>query len=147
VKVTERGVPRAAILLSSVVGFLCVIAAAVSPDTVFLFLLNSSGAIILFVYLLIAISQIVLRRRSGSAGLKVKMWLFPGLSIVTVVGILAVLAQMALDPEIRPQLVLSLVAWAVVLVLYVVTKARGGSVDPVAEVDEPETAVPAARDA
>ncbi len=140
VKVTSRGVPRAAILLSSVVGFLCVIAAAVSPDTVFLFLLNSSGAIILFVYLLIAISQIVLRRRSGSAGLPVKMWLFPGLSIVTVVGILAVLAQMALDPEIRPQLVLSLVAWAVVLVLYVVTKARGGSVDPVATSDAEEAA-------
>ena len=46
---TKRGVPAVAILASSVVGFLCVIAAAVSPDTVFAFLLNSSGAIILFV--------------------------------------------------------------------------------------------------
>lgn len=55
-RVSPRGVPRAAILFSSVVGFLCVIAAAISPDTVFLFLLNSSGAAILFVYLLIAIS-------------------------------------------------------------------------------------------
>ena len=53
-----------AILASTVVGFLCVIAAYVSPDTVFLFLLNSSGAVILFVYLLIAISQLVLRRRT-----------------------------------------------------------------------------------
>ncbi|WXZ51367.1 hypothetical protein WDV94_01870 [Clavibacter tessellarius] len=125
------------------------IAAAVSPDTVFLFLLNSSGAIILFVYLLIAISQIVLRRRNGSSGLVVRMWLFPGLSILTVVGIVAVLAQMALDPEIRPQLVLSLVAWVVVLGLYAVTKARGGSVDPVAapETDEAEAAVPVAREA
>ena len=40
------------------------IAAYVSPDTVFTFLLNSSGAVILFVYLLIAISQFVLRRRT-----------------------------------------------------------------------------------
>ena len=62
--VNKRGVPRAAILSSSVVGFLCVIAAAISPDTVFLFLLNSSGAVILFVYLLIAISQMILRRRT-----------------------------------------------------------------------------------
>ena len=54
-----------AILASTVVGFLCVIAAAISPDTVFLFLLNSSGAIILFVYLLIAVSQVVLRRRTS----------------------------------------------------------------------------------
>ena len=67
VNVTKRGVPAVAILASSVVGFLCVIAAAVSPDTVFAFLLNSSGAIILFVYCLIGISQIVLRYRTGSA--------------------------------------------------------------------------------
>src|SRR4029077_18172976 len=64
VAVTRRGVPVNAILASSVVGLLCVIAAAVSPDTIFAFLLNSSGAIILFVYLLIAISQIVLRYRT-----------------------------------------------------------------------------------
>jgi GABA permease len=51
ITVNGRGVPVWAILLSTVVGFLCVIAAYVSPDTVFLFLLNSSGAIILFVYL------------------------------------------------------------------------------------------------
>ena len=81
---TKRGVPAVAILASSVVGFLCVIAAAISPDTVFAFLLNSSGAIILFVYLLIGISQIVLRYRNGSEQLKVKMWLFPVLSILTV---------------------------------------------------------------
>jgi L-asparagine transporter-like permease len=53
----SNGVPRAAILNSTVIGFLCMIVAAVSPDRVFLFLLNSSGAIILFVYLLIAISH------------------------------------------------------------------------------------------
>ena len=43
------------------IGFLCVIAAAVAEKSIFDFLLKSSGAIILFVYLLIAISQIVLR--------------------------------------------------------------------------------------
>src|SRR6476646_5247340 len=58
-RVSKTGVPRTAILVSSVIGFLCVVAAAVSPDTVFLFLLNSSGAVILFIYLLIAISQVV----------------------------------------------------------------------------------------
>jgi GABA permease len=118
VRVTRRGVPATAILASSVVGFLCVIAAAVSPDTIFAFLLNSSGAIILFVYLLIAISQIVLRYRASDAELKVKMWLFPVLSIVTAVAILAILVQMFLDQTLRSQLVLSLLSWAVVLVLY-----------------------------
>jgi GABA permease len=122
VSVTKRGVPAVAILASSVVGFLCVIAAAVSPDTVFAFLLNSSGAIILFVYVLIGISQIVLRRRSGSEHLRVKMWLFPGLSIFTVLGIVAILAQMGIDPDSRSQLVLSLLSWAVVIAFYFANK-------------------------
>ena len=118
VAVTKRGVPAVAILTSSVVGFLCVIAAAVAPDTIFAFLLNSSGAIILFIYCLIGISQIVLRFRNGSESLKVKMWLFPVLSIVTVVGIVAILAQMGIAADSRSQLVLSLLSWAVVIVFY-----------------------------
>ena len=122
VNVTQRGVPAVAILASSVVGFLCVIAAAVSPDTVFAFLLNSSGAIILFVYCLIGISQIVLRCRTGSEGLRVKMWLFPALSILTVVGIVAILAQMGIVEDSRSQLMLSLLSWAVVIVFYFANK-------------------------
>jgi GABA permease len=118
VSVTRRGVPAVAILASSVVGFLCVIAAAVSPDTVFAFLLNSSGAIILFVYCLIGVSQIVLRVRNGSEGLRVKMWLFPVLSVVTVGGIVAILAQMGLREDSRSQLVLSLLSWVVVIAFY-----------------------------
>ena len=86
-----------AILCSSAVGFGCVIMAWVAPDTVFLFLLNSSGAIILFVYWLIALSQIILRRRTPAEKLRVKMWFFPVLSILTLVGITAVLVQMAFD--------------------------------------------------
>ncbi|GAA3576158.1 amino acid permease [Microlunatus spumicola] len=125
-EVTGRGVPRNAILASTVVGFLCVIAAAVSPDTVFLFLLNSSGAVILFVYLLIAISQIILRRRTGSEHLTVKMWLFPALSFVVVAAIVAVLVQMGVNADVRPQLVLSLLAWALVVVLYFVSRRLQG---------------------
>ena len=122
VAVTRRGVPAAAILASSVVGLLCVIAAAVSPDTIFAFLLNSSGAIILFVYLLIAISQIVLRYRTDESKLRVKMWLFPVLSILTAVAILAILVQMGIQEDVRSQLVLSLLSWAVVLVFYFANK-------------------------
>ncbi len=129
IRVTDKGVPRNAILFSTVVGFLCVIAAAVSEKTVFLFLLNSSGAIILFVYLLICVSQVILRRRTDASTLRVKMWLFPGLSLLTIVGIVAVLVQMGLTAETASQLWLSLLAWAVVLAFYLVTRWRGGSVD------------------
>lgn len=125
-RVSRNGVPRVAILASTFIGFLCVIAAAISPDGVFLFLLNSSGAIILFVYLLIAISQIVLRRRTSPDKLLVKMWLFPVLSILVVIAILAVLVQMAVQEDVRIQLVLSLAAWALVVVIYFVTKRVQG---------------------
>jgi GABA permease len=128
-RVSRRGVPMVAILASSVVGFLCVIAAAISPDGVFLFLLNSSGAIILFVYLLIALSQIVLRKRAKEEELTVKMWLFPGLSILTAAAIAAVLVQMAVTPGTQVSLALSCLSWAVVLGLYFAVRKRGGSVD------------------
>jgi GABA permease len=112
----------AAILFSTIVGFLCVIAAAVSPDTVFLFLLNSSGAIILFIYLLIAISQVVLRRRTPKDQLVVKMWLFPVLSIVVILGIAAILTSMLIDPKSRTQILLSTLSVAIVLAIYFATK-------------------------
>jgi GABA permease len=128
ITVNGRGVPVWAILSSTVIGFLSVIAAYVSPDTVFTFLLNSSGAVILFVYLLIAVSQFVLRRRTPDDQLTVKMWFFPVLTIAAAVGIVAILAQMGLKGETRSQLLLSLLSWGVVLLLYAITRWQGGSV-------------------
>src|SRR4051812_6375544 len=140
ITVNRRGVPMWAILSSTVVGFLSVIAAYVSPKTVFLFLLNSSGAVILFVYLLIAISQFVLRRQTPDEQLTVKMWFFPVLTILAALGIVAVLGQMAFNPKTRPQLILSLLSWALVLVLYAITRWRGGSVAPEEQRDTTGTA-------
>ena len=127
--VSRRGVPYLAIVSSSVVGFLSVIMAGVAPNTVFQFLLNSSGAIVLLVYLLIALSQIVLRRKTPPEKLRVKMWLFPGLSILTVAGIAAVLVQMAFDSTARVQFWLSLLSWAVTVALYFVTKRVAARAD------------------
>jgi len=135
ISLSRRGVPMAAILTSTVVGFLCVLAAAISPGTVFLFLLNSSGAVILFVYLLIAVSQLVLRRKASPGQLKVKMWFYPWLTLLTIASILAVLVLMYLDGSTREQLLLSLLAWAVFIGLYLVTKWRGGSIDAPDELD------------
>ena len=127
VEVTKRGVPAAAIMSSSVVGFLCIVAAAFSEKTIFSFLLNSSGAIILFVYLLIVVSQIVLRFRNGSEHLKVKMWGFPVLSILTAVAIVAILLQMGIQSGTRSQLLLSLLSLAAVVVLFFINRVYVGS--------------------
>ncbi|HMS75771.1 amino acid permease [Gordonia sp. (in: high G+C Gram-positive bacteria)] len=139
VEVTKRGVPAAAILSSSVIGFLCVIAAAVAEKSIFDFLLKSSGAIILFVYLLIAISQIVLRRRNGSEQLKVKMWGFPVLSILTALAIVAILVQMGFDSGSRSQLLLSLLSFVVVVILFFINRFYVASrpIAPVIEAEAP----------
>jgi GABA permease len=140
-RVNAKGVPVGAILTSTVVGYACVIAAAVSPDTVFLFLLNSSGAVILFVYILIAVSQLILRQRTPVERVRVKMWFHPFLSVLALVGMLAVLLSMYLDEDVRPQLYLSLLSWAAVLALYFITRWRGGSVDaPTTAPDDDESA-------
>jgi GABA permease len=136
IRVSKTGVPRTAILVSSVVGFLCVIAAAISPETVFLFLLNSSGAVILFIYLLIAISQVVLRKRTSEDKLIVKMWLYPVLSILVILAITAILASMLLDPGSRTQLFLSACSVVIVVIAYFLTK-RFTKRRPVNEGPEP----------
>jgi GABA permease len=95
-----------------------VIMSAVAPGSVFTFLLNSSGAIVLFVYLLIALSQIVLRYKTPPEKLRVKMWFFPVLSILTLLAIVGVLVQMAFNSTVRVQFWLSLLSWAAVVVVY-----------------------------
>ncbi|GAA0248344.1 hypothetical protein GCM10009539_37050 [Cryptosporangium japonicum] len=69
-RLSRQGVPIAAILVSTVIGSLCGVAAYISLDTVFLVLLNSSGAVILF----ICLSQLILRRRTPDDELPVTMW-------------------------------------------------------------------------
>jgi amino acid transporter len=58
VRLNGRGVPARAIVIATSIGFLSVIADVVSPNKVFLFLLNTSGAVALFIYLLICVSQL-----------------------------------------------------------------------------------------
>jgi GABA permease len=142
-RVSNRRVPMWAILSSSVIGFLCVIAAYVSPDQVFLFLLNSSGAIILFVYLLICLSQLRMRRMVPPERLKVKMWFYPVLTVLTAAAIIGVLVSMFARGDTRSQIILSLLAWGVVLVAFAVQRRTIGD----AHLTEPGLAAEAQADA
>jgi GABA permease len=55
------------------------------------------------------------------------MWLFPYLTVLAAVGIIAILVQMFFKSDTRSQLLLSLLSWGIVLALYAVTRWRGGS--------------------
>ncbi|MBL1094989.1 MULTISPECIES: amino acid permease [Streptomyces] len=124
-KVSASGVPRRALLAGTSVGYLSVIAAWVSPDVVFAFLINSYGAIALFVYLAIAVAQLRMRRTLEATEpdrLTLKMWLFPWLSRLTVALLALVILTMAVLPTTRPQFWLSLLTVAVVLTAYEVRR-------------------------
>jgi GABA permease len=126
---TSHGVPAKAILLGTVVGYVAVLIAYFFPDTVFLFLLNSSGAVALFVYLMIAVSELRMRarlEREDPERLRVKMWLYPYLTYLSIACILAVFVLMALNPDLRTQLLLTLLSVGVVLAAYVLRSRFGG---------------------
>ncbi|MET9849501.1 amino acid permease [Streptomyces ossamyceticus] len=119
-RTTSRGVPMTAILASVVFGFVAVIFNYFFPEGVFLFLVNSSGAVALFVWLVICFSQLRMRRiieRETPEKLVVKMWLYPYLTWATIGLILFVLAYMLTDTEHgnREILLLSLLVAAVVV--------------------------------
>ncbi|NKY12930.1 amino acid permease [Streptomyces somaliensis] len=101
------GVPRVAVLTSSAFGFLCVLLSYWRPDDLFMWLLNMIGAIILVVWFFIAVSQLILRRRTEREApekLAVRMWAFPYLTWAALAGIAAVFVLMARDEDTRVQL-------------------------------------------
>ena len=101
------GVPRTAVLASSCFGFLCVLLSYWRPDDVFAWLLNTVGAAILVVWILIAVSQLRLRRRleiEAPEKLVVRMWAYPYLTWVALAGMAAVFVLMAREPDTRVQL-------------------------------------------
>lgn len=118
---SRRGVPWKAILLSTALGYVAVIMNYVSPDRVFYFIINSAGAVALFVYLLIGLSQIRLRdrlERENPELLKIRMWGHPWLACVTLAGTVLVLISMVFVPDAQSQLWLSLISLAVILATY-----------------------------
>lgn len=140
---SRGGVPRRAILAGTVIGYASVVAAFVSPDLVFSFLVNSYGAVALFVYLMIALSQVALRKKleaQDPSALSLKMWLFPWLSYATIGLMGAVIAAMAVLPTTRSQFWLSVVTLVFILIGYEFRRrSRAGA--------EPQGTVPAAEEA
>ncbi len=117
-KLSGNGVPIRAILLGTVFGYGTVIMSYVSPDTIFAFLVNSYGTVAIFVYLLIAVSQLRLRarlEREDPARLRVRMWAYPYLTYLAIAGMLGIVLAMAFIPEQRTPLVFGLISLGLLL--------------------------------
>jgi GABA permease len=124
VKLNARRVPVGSVLIGAVAGFLGIIAATQAPQVVFDFLVSSSGAVIVFVYMTICVAQITLRRRREREGLPtpaVSMWLFPYLSYAAIAGMAAVLIAMAFTPSLQRDFYFSCVTLAVAVGAYLIS--------------------------
>lgn len=125
-EVSSARVPALGILIGGVAGFLAALASIYSPDQVFLYLLQTSGDIILFIYMVIAFGQIRFRRGLDAAGERpaLPMWMFPWLSYAVIAGIVVVLVVMAFTPDQQQQLVASAVSVLIAAVAWLVRKRR-----------------------
>ena len=131
----KRGVPVAAILAGTAFGYAAVVMSYVSPDKVFAFLVNSYGTVAIFVYVLIAVSQLRLRRRlerEMPERLKMRMWGFPYLTRFAIAAMLAIVGAMAFIPDQRAPLVFGIVSVIVLLVAFALRRAAGTRATPAA---------------
>jgi GABA permease len=138
VKTDRRSVPARAVLASTAIGWISVGLAYVAPDSLFLFLVNSCGVVAIFMYVMIAVSELRVRRaieREDPSQLTLRMWFFPYLTYTVIVAYAIVLLAMVFNADQRVQLIASAVSLIFVLIAYTLRK-RFGRVPVDAEVPE-----------
>jgi GABA permease len=128
VQLNSRRVPTRSVWMGTIAGVLGIVAAITSNQTVFAYLVNASGALIVFVYMIIAFSQIRLRREreaTGAPAPALTMWLFPWASYAAIAGMAAVLVAMACTPgDMAQELWSSVVALALAVAAFLAVDAR-----------------------
>ncbi|WP_437880631.1 GABA permease [Pseudomonas sp. LRF_L74] len=136
-RTSSSGVPRGAVIASTLIGMLATIVNYFAPAQVFSFLLASSGSIALLVYLVIAFSQLRMRSilQQRKIKLEFRMWLFPWLTYAVILFIVFALGVMFVMPEHRLE-VTSTFALAVVITLLgmITSKRHARAVPPAARV-------------
>jgi GABA permease len=135
-RVNRRGVPVAATLAGTVVALAAIVMSYVSPATVFAFLVNSYGTVALFVYVLIAFSQLRLRRRLEQVAperLVIRMWFYPWLTYFAIAVMVLNLVAMAFIPDQRVPLVVGVASGLIVVGAYGVRRVIEGGRRVVAE--------------
>ncbi|HTV96345.1 MAG TPA: amino acid permease [Steroidobacteraceae bacterium] len=127
-RLSRSGVPSRAILLGTLFGYAAVVMSYVSPDTVFAFLVNSYGTVAIFVYVLIAVSQLRLRarlEREAPERLRIRMWGYPYLTYLAIAAMLGLVLAMGFIPEQRLPLWFGLASLAILLVVFGLQRLYG----------------------
>ncbi|MBD1551694.1 amino acid permease [Pseudomonas typographi] len=119
-KYGSRGTPTHSIVATVAIAFLLALVNTSAFVDLFTFLANCTGGILILVYIFIAASHVVIRKRNGEGSLAVKMWLFPGLSYVFIALCIALYISQAFIDSLSVQfycttgfLVFVLAGWGV----------------------------------
>jgi GABA permease len=139
-KLSRNGVPIRAILLGTLFGYGAVVMSYVSKDTVFAFLVNSYGTVAIFVYVLIAVSQLRLRARlekEDPARLRVRMAGYPYLTYLAIVGMLGIVLAMAFISAQRTPLIFGFISLGILLLAFLAREHFGAKRDITALTLEP----------
>lgn len=127
VALNRRQAPARSILVGSLFSYVALAASVLSPERVFAFLVNASGAIMIVIYMLIASAQLRLRarlEREAPERLTIRMWLHPWGSVLAMAAMAAVLVAMAFTPDLAIQLYASLLVVAIVGVAFLIHRRR-----------------------
>ncbi|HTX24483.1 MAG TPA: amino acid permease [Steroidobacteraceae bacterium] len=125
VATNRRHVPARSVLLASAAGIAGVTAAILSPGLVFAWLVRASGAVIVFIYIMICLSQVRLRHareRAGAAAPALPMWGFPWLSYAAIAAMIAVLIAMGAAPDHASELWASIASVVVTLAAFAIVR-------------------------
>ena len=113
--------------MGSIAGVLGIFAATAHSQAVFAFLVNASGALIVFIYMMIVVAHLRVRRAreaSGAPRPALEMWLFPWANYAALGGMAAVLIAMALMPDMQRDLKVSVLSFAVALAAFFLVNSR-----------------------
>jgi GABA permease len=124
IALNKRNVPARAILAGTVFAYGAMLTSIfLSATGLFTWLVNASGTVMLFLYLMIGAAEVRYRTSlapEAQAGMQLKMWLFPGLSYLTMFGFVAVLVAMGFIADLKWQLFTTLILIAALFGFYLV---------------------------
>lgn len=131
VRLSKSRVPARAILIASLFSYVALAASVLSPDRVFNFLVSASGAIMVFIYLIIAAAQLRLRsafEAESPEKLQIKMWFHPYGTIAAILAMLGVLLLMGLSKAHSAELWTSILVTFLFFAAYVLKSSNNARV-------------------
>jgi aromatic amino acid permease len=141
-RVSRRGVPAVAVWVSVAFGVVAVGLNWLLPETLLAILLNAVGAVLLVVWVLVAVSQLRLRPRLEAAAresgtpMPLRAWGYPWLTWAVLVALAALVVLMLSDAAARAQLAATAGVVVVILVAYAALQAVRRRRGVTAAVDE-----------